>query len=93
MGNDDRRLGPIEYVKAAYARPDEISFWPVAIAIAVVVVVVASLIGPGVAVGVVAAGLYLALTGLHQWWRRSDRRAERAESGAGRRWRFRTTRR
>ena len=70
MGTGDHRLGPIEYVKAAYARPDEVSFWPVAIAIAVVVVVVASLIGPGFAVGFAAAVLFLATTGVHQWWRR-----------------------
>lgn len=70
MRNGDRRRGPVEYVKAAYARPDEVSFWPVALGMAVTVVAVSSLIGPGFAVGFGAAALYLALTGIHQWWRR-----------------------
>jgi Flp pilus assembly protein TadB len=69
MGDGDRPRGPIEYVKAAYARPDEVSYWPVAIGISVIVVVVASLIGPGFAVGFVAAVLYLGLIALRQWWR------------------------
>ena len=70
MGNVGRRRGTIEYVKAVYARPNEVSSWPLMIGLAAVVLVASTVLGGGFGVGLVAAALTLAVTAITRRFQR-----------------------